>query len=363
MKKEKRNGIISLWKFLFAIVIAFFHGSQFYPELKNPFFPKGYIVVEFFFIVSGFFYASNVLKKRYNKKTIGTDTIKFIFRKIISFFPYIVIAYIFSLLVQSYYSNWGIGKILNSFWNLTMLKFFGFGDVIMLGQLWYIAHMLLVMFVLYPFLVKYKDNFIKLVSPIIVIISLGFLYKTYGTINHLDKLFYGLIPTGVIRALAEINIGMIIFIIYKKISRLNFTKAFTILASITSESLLIIILLVTLFISNIKKYELIILLMFSISLIIITSNKNIELKFLSNKFIYYLEKLSLPIYLNHTIFIVILDYSPIFEKMSSISKSILTVIITIVFSTIEIQIINYLKRKNIINKIKNLILIEKKQKM
>ena len=28
--KEKRNGIISLWKFLFAIVIAFFHSNQFY---------------------------------------------------------------------------------------------------------------------------------------------------------------------------------------------------------------------------------------------------------------------------------------------------------------------------------------------
>ena len=61
--KEKRNGIISLWKFLFAIVIAFFHCSQFYQDIKNPFFPGGYIAVEFFFIVSGFYLAKKGLKE------------------------------------------------------------------------------------------------------------------------------------------------------------------------------------------------------------------------------------------------------------------------------------------------------------
>ena len=358
--KEKRNGIISLWKFLFAIVIAFFHCSQFYQDIKNPFFPGGYIAVEFFFIVSGFFFAASALKKRYSKKTIGTDTLKFIYKKICSFIPYILIAYIFSLIVQAYYSNWGISKILNSFWNLCLLKYFGFGDVIMLGQLWYIAYMLLVMFILYPIVVKYKANFIKLISPIIVIISLGFLYETYGTINHLDKIFYGMIPTGILRALAEINIGMIVFLISSKIKNISFKKIFLIITSVISELLLVTILLVILFIPNIKKYELIMLLMLSISLIIFTSNKCIELKLLSNKIIYFLEKLSLPIYLNHTIFVVILDYGSLFQKFSPISKSIITVVATIIFSIIEIKIITYIQNKKIINKIKKIIISENK---
>ena len=162
MTKPKRNGIVSLWKFIFSLVIAFFHGSEFYLPNQNPFFLKGYIVVEFFFIISGFYFAAEVIKKRYSKKELGNDLLLFIWKKIKSFLPYIFVGYFFSLIFQAYFSKWGINHIINSFWNFTLLKYFGFGNVIMLGQLWYISYMLLSMFILYPFVVKNKENFIKI---------------------------------------------------------------------------------------------------------------------------------------------------------------------------------------------------------
>ena len=46
------NGEISILKFLFALLILAFHLGGFYDK-----FNYGYIGVEFFFIVSGFFFA------------------------------------------------------------------------------------------------------------------------------------------------------------------------------------------------------------------------------------------------------------------------------------------------------------------
>ena len=361
MKKknnQKRNGIVSLWKFIFALVIAFFHGGEFFQPNENVFFLKGYIVVEFFFIISGFYFASEGLKKEYSKKEIGNDLLAFIWKKIKSFFPFILVGYLFSLILQAYYSHWGLSTIINSFWNLTLLKYLGFGKVIMLGQLWYISHMLLVMFILYPFVVKNKENFIKIVSPVIIILGLGFLNHTYGSINHLDKIFYTLIPTGVIRAFADINIGMIAYLISTKISKVNFTKLFKILFSIFGELLLIVILIAANCITEIKKFELIILLMFFVSTIIITSGISIEKSFLSNKFVYYLEKLSLPIYINHTIFIVLLKYSELFINYNSTTKSLMMIVLTTIFSIIEMTIIEFFKKKKILTKFKKLIIEE-----
>jgi len=66
-KEKKHNGIVSLWKFIFALVIAFFHTNQFYPNNENPIFRWGYIAVEFYFIITGFYFAKKVLKEDYKK--------------------------------------------------------------------------------------------------------------------------------------------------------------------------------------------------------------------------------------------------------------------------------------------------------
>ena len=62
MENKKHNGIISLWKFIFSLVIMIYHAKIFFPEENIPIFRGGYIGVEFFFLVSGFFLAKKALK-------------------------------------------------------------------------------------------------------------------------------------------------------------------------------------------------------------------------------------------------------------------------------------------------------------
>ena len=88
MKKEKHNGIISLWKFIFACVIVLFHCNTFYESTPNYFVKGGYIAVEFFFIVSGFYMARKALKKQ--TKNINNK---------INLIPYTIIIIILSIIL------------------------------------------------------------------------------------------------------------------------------------------------------------------------------------------------------------------------------------------------------------------------
>ena len=65
---KRRNGTISLWKFIFAVIIVLFHASAFYPNWNNYFVKGGYIAVEFFYVISGYYLAKNILNKKSIKK-------------------------------------------------------------------------------------------------------------------------------------------------------------------------------------------------------------------------------------------------------------------------------------------------------
>jgi len=313
--KNKHNGIVSLWKFLFAIVIVFFHGGQFYGwgALPNPFFKGGYIAVEFFFIICGFYLASSVLKEEYHKETIGQETIKFIFKRIKSIIPYILIIFILSLAYDVLYlKSLKPNEIANSIWNLLLLSEFGFRSRNIVPQTWYLTSMYIGMFILYPLLKKYKENFIKITSPIIILFGLGYLSHYWFGLDHSHQIWNLFTKTGIYRGFIEINIGMTIYLIHQKLKNINYTKLARILLTILGELLLIIVLVIINYFSVPKYYDYIMLLFISISILIITSEKTYEYNILSTKSFYYLEKLSLPIYLNHVLIInIVYNTSPL----------------------------------------------------
>lgn len=346
--KEKRNGIISLWKFLFAIVIAFFHCSQFYQDIKNPFFPGGYIAVEFFFIVSGFYLAKKLIKEKYDTKNIVGETIKYIFKKILKLFPYILIAYIFSIIIRLYYNpNLKTNELINSIWNLFLLREFGLRSTIILPQLWYLTSMFISIFTLYPIVKKYKEKFIAFISPLIVLFGLGYLSYNWVGLDHAYQIWSGFTRTGIIRGFIELNLGMILYLIHLKLSKVEYTKIGKLALTFLGEGLLVSVLIVINYIDAPKYYDYIMLFFISIAVIIISSEKTLEYNILSGKFFYYLEKLSMPIFINHVFVINLIDYAPIFDPINPVNQSLLAVIISIIFSIIEMKLIDSLNKYNV----------------
>ena len=354
----KRNGIISLWKFIFATTIVLFHGQIFFSgKPANPFFRGGYIGVEFFFLVSGYFFAKSVMKKKYNKKSIGKDTISFIYNRLKKLIPYIIIAYVLALSLL-FFDDHNIYQLIVSIWNVLLLRVFGFKSVNVLVPAWYISVLILTMFITYPALVKHKENYILRVSPLIVVFGLGYLSQTTALLDLSIGHWKGFIELGLIRGIAEMNLGMIIFYISDSLKKIKYTKLFTWIITIMGELLLICVLIGVQFVKVPGKYDMIYILMMSIALLIISSTKTYDYKLLSNRFVYYLEKLTIPIFLNQAFFVPLLV--TISKKIDIVNyhKSIYAYVLTLIFSIIELLIIDYLKKKKINDKIKPLIIKE-----
>lgn len=342
---KKHNGIVSLWKFIFAIVIVFFHTNVLYPDFANPIFRYGYVAVEFFFLITGYYFAKNIFnKEKYNAEKIGEETKIFIFKKIKSFWIPIVIAYILNIILLIIYGQITTDQLVNSIWNVLLLKNVGLGNYRVMGQLWYLTSMLVSFQILYPLLKKYKENFIYLASPLIIVLGLGYMNFYCGNLNIVQNHWSGIVSTSLIRGFVEINIGMVIYFISRSLLKVKYTTFFKVSLTIIGEYLLIMVLLVTTFIDKAGRYDYVMLLMMSIATLIICSEKTFEYRILSNKFTFYLEKISLLIYINHLLFISLVSMAVPFRNMLPLHQSILSVIFTVLFTVIEERILKFISK-------------------
>ena len=107
----KRNDILELWRFIFCIMVLGLHFSD---AIKIELFNAGYLGVEFFFLVSGYFIGSFYSKQIANKtipnriKAIGT----YICSRLKRLYPLYLVALFFMLFMRSIINNYHFGDIL-----------------------------------------------------------------------------------------------------------------------------------------------------------------------------------------------------------------------------------------------------------
>ena len=88
---KDRFGKISLWKFLFSIMIIIFHVGNVLDYNKFRFnFGSGSIAVDFFFVVSGFFFCRKYINYEI-KKSLGEDSFNYLVNRTSRFIKYIII--------------------------------------------------------------------------------------------------------------------------------------------------------------------------------------------------------------------------------------------------------------------------------
>jgi len=341
-KQIKHNGIISFWKFMFCIMLVIFHTTAYMPEEGN-LMKHGRIGVEFFFLVSGYLMAKKALNKKEENLSIGQETVQYIWKKIKSFFPYILIAFICTFWVNNYYISYTISQTINSVWNLLLIDMSGVKTTFIIDHSWYISAMLISMLILYPMIRKYKSNFTHIIAPIIVFFVGGWISHEIGNLRGPAE-WTGLIYQGVLRAFFEIALGTILYEIAEKIKKIRFTQLgkhiYTLIELVGFLSIFIIV--------NIEdasnNYDFCMLLILAISVTLAFGEKSIFYNCVNNKFIFYLEKLSLPIYLNHVWLIKLII--KVFDGMSYGLVLIFVIISSIVFSIICVYIIEKLKKLN-----------------
>ena len=294
MSKTARNGKVDLFKFIFSLVVIIYHFGN-AVKFDNELFNKGYIGVEFFFIVSGFLFAKSLAKIPYNKETLPTDSAKFMWRKYKSFLPYHFFTFICTFITATIISQWNISNIAfelaNSIPDFFMIQINGVSKMSLLGHEWYISAMLIAMFVLTPVVIKFRNIFLKYIAPALAFFILALLFHSYGNLNAVGA-WIGIFNSGFLRALAEISLGCVCFAVSESGAVEKLPKPVLIITELALYTL--VILYANKNIGSVSELSIVIMLAFAVT---ISFSPKSSLAFLNNKLVLFLGKLSFPVYL------------------------------------------------------------------
>ena len=307
---KKRNGFISLLKFVFSLIVVVFHCHLIFRGTKVFLLSKrGYLAVEFFFIVSGFYYMQGIEKNEKSKKNIYLLNFENTIKRFKRFVPITLISGILTCLIAFILKSIKLSNVLLSIYNSILLGIVGVGYNLNV-PIWYLSAIIVIMFLLYPIIRKNKERYIYYIAPLIIVFGLGYMYKQYPSLDLSSYLWNSLFYSGLLRCLVEINIGIIVykFVIYfnknlKRIKDKKFLKRLKILLQIIEIALYLFIFAYMIFAGYKNKNDYFLLLCIISATTITLSEQTYIKKLFSYRFVYYLEKLSLYIYINQQIFI------------------------------------------------------------
>ncbi len=196
-----RNVIIDILRIVFALVVVMHH-----------LFPNqycGYLAVDFFFIVSGFFLMKSF--KKYDESE-RPNNLRFCVHKLLSFLPYLIIAEAMATIVVmgiSLADNGDLGKAFDAGWkqfeNIFLLSMLGLykGDAT-----WYLSAMMIATAILYPCLCWFGENFSKKAAPVIGLALLLAILLGTGRTNYVDELLLGIVCKGLILGISNMCLGI-----------------------------------------------------------------------------------------------------------------------------------------------------------
>lgn len=358
---KKHNGIISFWKFMFCMMIVIYHANVFSKAGEKIILSKGSIGVEFFFLVSGYLMTKSALKKQNdsNYENLGKETINFIWKKYKTFVPYTIFAGLISIFLINLYGGGNLYKNITFIWDILLLIMTGLKGLSVNGPIWYISSMLLSMMILYPLIRRYKYNFLYIVAPLIILLGLGYLNRNFNNLRT-PTMWIGFTYKGNIRAFIELLLGGILYIVCEKFKEINFTKFGKIFITVIEILCFITPFFISQFVTSATKYDFIVLAVISIGIIIAFSEKTLEYNFMCNKFSYWLERLSLTLYIFHFPIRLFFRNASFLKNIEYMKRLLLFIPSTIIICIIIMYLMEYLKKKNyFLNKIKNLLIEQK----
>lgn len=302
--EKHRNGAIDLLKFLFGLMIVFYHGRIF-SESGRVLFGAGYIAVEFFFLVSGYLMTAKAysVSKKANMLP-GKETTAFILKKAKALFPHLLFIYVVCSLLLFYLSP-ETKKVANivfySIWEPLTLWMSGLGkiDATINAQTWYISAMLLSMLFLYPIMIQKFDLFTHVIAPATAILLFGWIAQEYGKLNHYN-LWTGVAYSGIYRATAALCMGSVCWVAAQKLQSMHFTKRGRgMLCLIEVSCYLLVVVGANLVAQNMLDFIMVALL--AIGVTITFSKMSLIDNWFDRKICYWLGNFSLTVYLNHII--------------------------------------------------------------
>ena len=299
---HKRNYVLDALRFLFSIMILIHH-SYLITDGKFRYAPSGYIGVEFFFIVTGYYMMVYIERRRRERETevldIGTETRNFVMKKIAKIWPYLLVSDVVSIIVCFIVLKEGIlHGIVYAYSELLVLQMAGFWGNYPTGTAWYLSALVLALLFLYPLAVKFRSMFLNVIAPLMAVLILGHLTLTYGSVGNDPGLWDGYFGKGLVRAVAEISLGAVCFGVSSYISRWKSTIVSKVLFGIAEVFCYAGVAYIAYKYQPGKNDVLAILLLF-VGIAITTSRQSIWYEYCNFKIFGVLGKFSMVVFLNN----------------------------------------------------------------
>jgi peptidoglycan/LPS O-acetylase OafA/YrhL len=354
---NNRNGKIELLRFVFAVCIVLHHLT--YPGLE---FAGGFISVEFFFMLTGYYLAKKITRDVDVTKNVS-ETIPAtmdaskneVLHRLKKLMPYFAISWIFGLLVILGAGN-GFGEsrfavlksIIFASYDFLFGQCLGIPSLVVSGVLWYLSAMFVSIIIIYPIARRHYKIYVYY-APLLALFSMGYLFRNFGSLNIPDTTFAaGLFNTGILRGISMISLGMWIYDVSVKLNS-GKHKINRVLISVFEIILYIVIVCIMNVRSANNTYlDLLSVCLILLALVISTSDIGIiNSSCFNNKIYTFLGNLSMVLFLNH--FYWIHNINGIFTrlKITGIEDSkmkILSVIFAFITSIVVILLIDILKK-------------------
>ena len=208
--RAEHNIWLDFWKFCMSIIIVVYHYNYFYLGWQSEIlFRGGYICVDAFFVISGFFCAKNLFN--------SNNTIKeFICKRYKKLYPYYILSLIFaviSMIILDRIDDVPLKLVLAAAveevlcvheWGFLNLPFY------FNGVTWYVSAMLLVS-IIFCFICRYIDhkNIHKVIVFFVLICAMLLFFK-FGHV-HVHGLLKFHFPIGVVRGILGMGVGWLTY--------------------------------------------------------------------------------------------------------------------------------------------------------
>lgn len=205
--RTKRNVELELYRFVMAILIATLHFSEDYAGYYGPI-PGGFLGVDFYFILSGYFLMRSFESKRYGDEPFE-NTMGYFKGRLARLYPPYIIATMLMLLVTWILGGGGFANLIRQLWDirwqLICCHFIGMPASSNMRSVWYISTLLILSWFIF-FMLSWKKEAFLGIAPVTGILLLAYIARVYGTLGMQGEsilIFNG----GMVRGFAEMSLG------------------------------------------------------------------------------------------------------------------------------------------------------------
>lgn len=217
--RKMRNGEIDFFRFVFSLIIVLLHFGM---KFGNQIFVRGYIGVEFFFVVTGFLmagHAAGMRRKSNDPGVIADETWRYLLKKVRSFYPYYISAMLIQIVIRFIFvRHIGLAEFANRSLRsipIVTLTYMGLArggtNDFYVGNTWFLSAMLFAVFFLYPVLLFNYRFATQIIFPFLAIFLPGYIYMTNGVIALKWEAWNGVVFFGILRAVSELALGGLLF--------------------------------------------------------------------------------------------------------------------------------------------------------